>query len=741
MAFPTIPTVAGGRVLTANQADTAGTRTFPDLSGLTKNAGDLLIAICVVYQSSAAAGAVFSGWSAGWTEFLDGGGTTSNMSIGVAYKWSTGSETGTISVTQAATITGHASMILLSIPGAHASTPPEGGAIAHGTTAAADPAALDPAGWDAEDALWIAVGASGMTSGTGSWTGVASAPANYTDFAATNTTDNSTVGQVEAAVAFRQLNASSENVGPFSVDTSNARNSAVVIAVRPAVVLSKAQVSWASLEVPGVTSTPKAGTESGSGADASVERATYPLTDSGTRTEVAALSAAYPRTDTGSGSDASAVRVPKAGTDSGAGTDASAEHVAHTVTDAGSGADTVKTKASLVAQTGSGTEVSSTHAAYVSTDSGTGTEVAKVSRPVADTGTGTDASTGHATYARADAGTGADASTEHASYNRGDSGSGADASATNQLARAQVSWAAFEISVPTAKSGSDTGSGVDSSAVAKFLVATDTGAGSDTSSVISPMRFGADAGFGFDRTAAAGLVFLFRDGEELARLAAALLRADTGAGSDTSSVQTGGTPKAGTDAGSGSEASSVTRTYAVAQPGTGVDTSAERAVYARTDTGSGLDTSSLQAGNLKQGSDVASGADTSSLRTSLAKSEVGVGNDLRTIHASLSRADAGTGADAGRLLLRRADTGTGLDASLTRGLLTRVDTAGSAEVAALYASLILIDVGSTLDTGGKWAGALPPARVTATVGLSRGGESSTITGDRLEATIKDVREA
>ncbi len=659
MAFPTIPTVAGGRVLTANQADTAGTRTFPDLSGLTKNAGDLLIAICVVYQSSAAAGAVFSGWSAGWTEFLDVGGTTSNMSIGVAYKWSTGSETGTISVTQAATITGHASMILLSIPGAHASTPPEGGAIAHGTAAAADPAALDPAGWAAEDTLWIAVGASGMTSGTGSWTGVASAPANYTDFAATNTTDNSTVGQVEAAVAFRQLNASSENVGPFSVDTSNARNSAVVIAVRPAVVLSKAQVSWASLEVPGVTSTPKAGTESGSGADASVERATYPLTDSGTRTEVAALSAAYPRTDTGSGSDASAVRVPKAGTDSGAGTDASAEHVANTVTDAGSGADTVKTKASLVAQTGSGTEVSSTHAAYVSTDSGTGTEVAKVSRPVADTGTGTDASTGHATYARADAGTGADASTEHASYNRGDSGSGADASATNQLAR----------------------------------------------------------------------------------LAAALLRADTGAGSDTSSVQTGGTPKAGTDAGSGSEASSVTRTYAVAQPGTGVDTSAERAVYARTDTGSGLDTSSLQAGNLKQGSDVASGADTSSLRTSLAKSEVGVGNDLRTIHASLSRADAGTGADAGRLLLRRADTGTGLDASLTRGLLTRVDTAGSAEVAALYASLILIDVGSTLDTGGKWAGALPPARVTATVGLSRGGESSTITGDRLEATIKDVREA
>ena len=42
MAFPSIPT--GGRVLTTNQADTSGTRTFPSLSSLTKNSGDLLIA-------------------------------------------------------------------------------------------------------------------------------------------------------------------------------------------------------------------------------------------------------------------------------------------------------------------------------------------------------------------------------------------------------------------------------------------------------------------------------------------------------------------------------------------------------------------------------------------------------------------------------------------------------------------------------------------------------------------------
>lgn len=233
MAFPTIPTRAAARLVSGVQADAVATRTFPSLTGLTKNSGDLLIAIIVAYQSSAAAGAVFSGWTAGWTEFIDAGGTTSNLSIGAAYKWSTGSETGTIAVTQAAAITGHAAMLIMSIPGAHATTPPEGSPIVHGTAAAADPAAFDPAGWAAEDTLWIAVGGNGETAITGSWTGVDGAPTNYISYDGTATADTSTVGQADVAVAFRQLNAASENVGVFSTDLSNARNSALVIAVRP----------------------------------------------------------------------------------------------------------------------------------------------------------------------------------------------------------------------------------------------------------------------------------------------------------------------------------------------------------------------------------------------------------------------------------------------------------------------------------------------------------------------------
>lgn len=237
MAFPTIPTVAASRVLFNNQGDTTGTRTFPSLTGLTKNSGDLLLALIVGHTTAAGtAGAAFTSWGASFTEFTDQCTTAAaTMAFGAAYKWSTGSETGTFTVTQAATVIGHASMFLLSIPGAHASTVPEAGTIADGTGAAADPGSLNPAGWDAEDTLWISLTGSGMTNASGTWTGtVATAPTDFTDRVDTNTTDTSTVGQTEGAVAFRQLNAASLDVGAGSADTSNARNSAMVFAVRPA---------------------------------------------------------------------------------------------------------------------------------------------------------------------------------------------------------------------------------------------------------------------------------------------------------------------------------------------------------------------------------------------------------------------------------------------------------------------------------------------------------------------------
>ena len=219
----------------ANQADATGTRTFPSLTGLTKNSGDLLIAIATGYQDAGSSGAIFSAWGGSFTEFTDQMTTAgSTMCIGAAYKWSTGSETGTFTVTQASP-TGHASLCLLSIPLAHASTPPEAGTIANGTSAAADPGSFNPTGWDAEDTLWIAVDANGMTSGTGSWAACgAGTLTSYSGQADSNTADSSTVGQTEIVVSFRQVNAAAEDRGAVSThDLSNARNSGLIIAVRP----------------------------------------------------------------------------------------------------------------------------------------------------------------------------------------------------------------------------------------------------------------------------------------------------------------------------------------------------------------------------------------------------------------------------------------------------------------------------------------------------------------------------
>lgn len=234
MPFPTIPAVADGRIAGLNQLNTTATLTGPDLSTLTKGAGDLLIAIAGEYQSNAGTDAAYTGWAGGgltWTEIRDSTGTAVNR-LGVAYaRVVTGSETGTVTVTRSGTLTGDASMIVLVIPGAHATSAPEANTMSTGT-GTATPGTLAPS-WGADDTLWIAVNGNGMTSGTGSWTANNGAPTNYTGYYGTAPADTSTVGDFGAAVAFRQLNASSETAGAFSQDTSNARNSALLIAVRP----------------------------------------------------------------------------------------------------------------------------------------------------------------------------------------------------------------------------------------------------------------------------------------------------------------------------------------------------------------------------------------------------------------------------------------------------------------------------------------------------------------------------
>jgi hypothetical protein len=249
MAFPEIPTSGGGRILSVASTAGGATNTFPSLSSLTKNAGDLLIAIIVIYDGNST-NAEFSSWGASFTEFVDQAGTAT-MGIGAAYKWSDGTETGTFTVTSADSSTTDRQMILLSIPGAHASTPPAGGTMATGTSSAANPPDLNPADWDVEDTLWILIGGCGETSTTGSFTGIASTdPTNFTGRFETGISADA-VGGVEAAVAFRQNAAASEAGSSWSVDTSNARNAALLIAVRPG--LPKQALDIASTMTPAIT--------------------------------------------------------------------------------------------------------------------------------------------------------------------------------------------------------------------------------------------------------------------------------------------------------------------------------------------------------------------------------------------------------------------------------------------------------------------------------------------------------
>jgi hypothetical protein len=232
MAFPTIPTAGANTLLFANTASAGTTHTFPSLTTLDNAAGDLLIAVIVLYQASATANA-FGSWGGGFTEFTGGdAGTATNPSIamGAAYLISAGTETGTFTVTS--TISGRAAMALMSVKSWHGTTPPEVAFSAISTATAPDPPNLAPS-WGADDNLWVAVAGGGQTSLTGSWTGLGAAPASYTDYGESSISGGDVVGACQIAVAFQGLNAASEDPGSFTTDTSPEIERAATIAVRP----------------------------------------------------------------------------------------------------------------------------------------------------------------------------------------------------------------------------------------------------------------------------------------------------------------------------------------------------------------------------------------------------------------------------------------------------------------------------------------------------------------------------
>jgi hypothetical protein len=232
VAFPTIPTAGANTLLFTETASAGTTHTFPSLTTLDNASGDLLIAAIVLYQASAT-GNTFGTWGGSFTEFGDSSSATNpSIAMGAAYKIATGSETGTFTVVSS--ISGRAAMCLMSVKNWHGTTPPEVAFSAATTTTAPDPPNLDPGGWAAEDNLWIAVAGGGQTSLTGSWTGLGSEPTNYTGYAEGAIAGGDVIGACQIAVAFRGLNASAEDPGAFTTDTSPEIERAATIAVRPA---------------------------------------------------------------------------------------------------------------------------------------------------------------------------------------------------------------------------------------------------------------------------------------------------------------------------------------------------------------------------------------------------------------------------------------------------------------------------------------------------------------------------
>ncbi len=149
------------------------------------------------------------------------------------------------------------------------------------------------------------------------------------------------------------------------------------------------------------------------------------------------------------------------------------------------------------------------------------------------------------------------------------------------MARGQVSWANLEISLSQIH-GTDSGTGLDTGVrTTGFLskAGSDSGSGVDTSVLVvsgsATPKSSTDFGFGFQRYAAAGLTFLFRDGEPptvIATSAATKAGSDSGSGTDTSTKIIQDNTKHGTDTAVGSDTSNFFRFNAKkVDTGVGVD--------------------------------------------------------------------------------------------------------------------------------------------------------------------------
>jgi hypothetical protein len=371
------------------------------------------------------------------------------------------------------------------------------------------------------------------------------------------------------------------------------------------------------------------GTDSGSGAEASIISLVSP--DTGTGSETPRISLSSP--DTGAGAEASAIAISLS--DTGAGSDTSAIRI--TASDAGSGADASSVSSPVsVSDSGTGSDTSVIAYALSGSDSGTGADASVISAALSstDTGAGADTGTSGNPVSGADTGVGTDASVISAVLSSSDSGAGADTSriflvASDSGAGSEASAVGLSFIV------TDSGTGVDASIGRASFIVSDSGAGSDSGG--TPIT-GTDSGVGSDnlpRKAAGGLALLFGDSGVWGFISPVTVRlspVDVGVGTDVTFLKV-----VHSDAGAAVEITGLARTLSEAI--TSVESSTLVAAVSATENGVGTDTAILTvAASVSD-----SGSGTDSLALSRIVNDAASGTEAQSISLSLS--DAGSFVD------------------------------------------------------------------------------------------------
>lgn len=206
MTFPVVESET-----TSNEGSDTTSHTVSLPSGISD--GDLLISIVITDGGSSGV----TTFPAGWTKFVAQT-VFNSMNLSIAWRDADGTEGASITVTTSGSE--QSAHITYRISGASdpTTTPPEG-STATGLSTTPNPPSLSPSG-GSDDYLWIAVG------GINDSITISSYPTNYTDGVSINS--NTSGGRVASIAARRELNASSEDPGVFTLTTSEGWGSATV---------------------------------------------------------------------------------------------------------------------------------------------------------------------------------------------------------------------------------------------------------------------------------------------------------------------------------------------------------------------------------------------------------------------------------------------------------------------------------------------------------------------------------